>query len=69
MACQFFQWLIAGGGPSTFQHALVGVGCLLAYDAVSRLLKRRQLQISDAGAATIQQIQSTTDRDEQRRAA
>ena len=24
MACQLFQWLIAGEGPSTLQHGLVG---------------------------------------------
>jgi hypothetical protein len=36
MDCQFFQWLIAGAGPTTIQHALVGIGCLLAFDAVSR---------------------------------
>jgi hypothetical protein len=46
MACQFFQHLIAGEGPSALQHALVGIGCLLAYDALSRWRKhRRQLAI------------------------
>ena len=41
MACQIFRWLIAGAGPTTLQHALVGVGCLLAFDATSRWWKRR----------------------------
>jgi hypothetical protein len=39
MECQFFQWLIAGAGPTTLQHALVGIGCLLAFDAVNRWRK------------------------------
>jgi hypothetical protein len=70
MACQLFQWLIAGEGPSTLQHGLVGIGCLLAYDAVKRLRTGgRELQISDAGAATVEQIHSTGDRDQRRRAA
>lgn len=70
MACQLFQWLIAGEGPSTLQHALVGIGCLLAYDAFSRWRKRRhELRISEAGADTTKQIRSTSDREEQRRAA
>ena len=70
MACQFFQRLIAGEGPTSLQHALVGIGCLLAYDALSRWRKRRRrLQISDAGSATIEQIQSTADREQKRRAA
>ncbi len=41
MACQIFRWLIAGAGPTTLQHALVGIGCLLAFDAASRWWKRR----------------------------
>jgi hypothetical protein len=36
MECQLFQWLIAGAGPTTLQHALVGIGCLLAFDAAIR---------------------------------
>jgi hypothetical protein len=39
MECQLFQWLIAGAGPTTVQHALAGIGCLLAYDAISRWRK------------------------------
>ncbi|HEY2762384.1 MAG TPA: hypothetical protein VGI75_16610 [Pirellulales bacterium] len=70
MACQLFQWLIAGEGPSTLQHALVGIGCLLAYDALGRWRKRHHdLRISDSGTATTEQIQSSLDREEQRRAA
>jgi hypothetical protein len=41
MACQIFRWLIAGAGPTTLQHALVGVGCLLAFDITNRWWKRR----------------------------
>ncbi|HTQ38678.1 MAG TPA: hypothetical protein VMJ32_06605 [Pirellulales bacterium] len=70
MACQIFQCLLAGEGPSTLQHALVGIGCLLTYDLFSRWRKRRRaLQISDAGAATAEQILHDPQREEQRRAA
>jgi hypothetical protein len=70
MACQWIQWLFAGEGPSTLQHALVGIGCLLTYDAWSRWRTlRHELRISNEGAATVKQIQPTTVRDEQRRAA
>lgn len=41
MECQLFQWLFAGAGPTTIQHALVGIGCLLAFDAVHRWRKGR----------------------------
>jgi hypothetical protein len=70
MACQLFQWLIAGEGPSSLEHALVGIGCLLAYDALSRWRKRRrQPRISNASAAVAEHIQSSNDREQQRRAA
>jgi hypothetical protein len=42
MACKFLQWILAGAGPTSLQHGLVGVGCLLAYDAVTRWRKRNQ---------------------------
>ena len=70
MACQLFQWLIAGEGPSTFQHALVGIGCLLLYDAVSRWRAHsRQFRMTNAGAHTAKQIRSTAANEQQRRAA
>ncbi len=42
MECQIFQWLIAGAGPTTLQHALVGIGCLLAVDAWNRWRQGRK---------------------------
>jgi hypothetical protein len=70
MACQFFQWLVATEGPSTLQHGLVGIGCLLTYDLFGRWRKsRRQLQTSAAGEVTPEQILADHEREEQRRAA
>ncbi len=55
MACQVFRWLLAGAGPTSFQHALVGMGCLLAFDVASRWWRRRPNeksgQPSDRGAS------------------
>jgi hypothetical protein len=48
MACQVFQWLIAGAGPTALEHALVGIGCLLTYDALSRWRKKRRAAQIDA---------------------
>lgn len=45
MECQLFQWLIAGAGPSTMQHALVGIGCLLAFDGVNRWRNGRKAAV------------------------
>jgi hypothetical protein len=36
MECQFAHWLFAGTGPTTIQLALVGIGCLLAFDVARR---------------------------------
>lgn len=47
MICRIFDWLVAGAGPTTLQHALVGIACLLTYDAVARWRKKRPAQ--DAG--------------------
>jgi hypothetical protein len=69
MACQIFQWLLAGEPPALYQ-AMVGVGCLLTYDLVSRWRKhRRQLQMSESGKTTAEQVQSHPEYDDQRRAA
>jgi hypothetical protein len=67
MACQIFKWLLASEGPSTLQHGLVGIGCLLTYDLFGRWRKRRRLQASDAGADTAQQVLSYPEREEQQR--
>jgi hypothetical protein len=70
MACQWIQWLFAGEGPSTLQHGLVGIGCLLTFDAWNRWRStNREFRISNEGAATVKQIRPTSVRDEQRRAA
>lgn len=41
MDCLVFQWLFAGAGPTTLQHALVGIGCVLALDAMTGWRRRR----------------------------
>ena len=41
MACQIFQWLIAGTDRSTLEHASIGIGFLLVVDQVVRWRKRR----------------------------
>lgn len=70
MACQIFQWLLAGEGPSTLQHGLVGIACLLTYDLFSRWRKRRHpLQMSDARTAKANQTVSYPEQEDQRRAA
>jgi hypothetical protein len=47
MACKLVEWLIASAGPSALQHGLVGVACLLAYDAANRWRKRRSVSPTD----------------------
>ena len=42
MACQIAQWLVAATTPSTLQHALVGIACLLAYDRLVRWRRARK---------------------------
>src|SRR5262249_52370341 len=42
MACQVFQWLLIAVEPTAMEHALIGIGCLLTYDAVSRWRKKRR---------------------------
>ena len=41
MACQIFQWLIAGAYRTTLEHASIGIGCLLAFDLITRRRKPR----------------------------
>jgi hypothetical protein len=46
MACQIMEWLIAGAGPTAFQHALVGAGCLLTFDLVRRWRAKGRVEVS-----------------------
>jgi hypothetical protein len=41
MACQIFQWLIAGTDRTTLEHASIGIGCLLLVDRIVQWRKRR----------------------------
>jgi hypothetical protein len=69
MACQIFQWLLAREGPTTLQHALVGIGCLLTYDLVSRMRKRRKYATEQADTLPVQAKPSDADSTQWRRAA
>ena len=68
MACQIFQWLIAGTDRTTLEHASIGIGCLLAFDLITRWRKTRapSWQVADE-----QQARTGNDEHEveQRRAA
>ncbi len=67
MACQIFQWLIAGTDRSTLEHASIGIGLLLVVDQAVRWRKRRTTaeQIVDDECSSIEP-QATS---QQRRAA
>jgi hypothetical protein len=41
MACQIFQWLIAGTDRTTLEHASIGIGCLMAFELINRWRKPR----------------------------
>ena len=68
MACQIAQWLISATTPSTLQHALVGIGCLLAYDQLVRWRRARKCAANQAGAPKIE-LREEADPDPTRRAA
>ncbi len=46
MSCEVLQWLIAGAGPSTLTHGLIGIGCVLAYDTCQRWWNRSRPQLT-----------------------
>jgi hypothetical protein len=68
MACQIFQWLIAGTDRTTLEHASIGIGCLMAFELINRWRKPR----APAGQAVVEEQASAADYQsdfEQRRAA
>jgi hypothetical protein len=68
VACQIFQWLIAGTDRTTLEHASIGIGCLMAFELINRWRKPRAL--SGQVAVEEQASAAADERDfEQRRAA
>jgi hypothetical protein len=70
MICQLFNWLSGGySGLSTLQLALVGIGCLLTYDLLSRRRKNSASSASASSASANNVSPEPQARPEHRRAA